>query len=581
MLDDRFTGVGIASVEINEPFIESSCVSGIWHCQIVLFTTFVSISLSESEQQIGSHWLRISTRTPASEPVFGWLSLSQIDVPSRKGRFVAQLWYYKKDGTKHGPVTSQQLKQLAVSGELRPSDSVCRDGRDEWKPAKAVNGLFAVKSSPAASISTDVAPAATHETTEADTAFGRARSLVSRLGSAAKSAAIITAKQAEQAKIQNVSLPSAYAALGREVYAAGSLRDELNDLFKEIDELEIKIIDIEGRSKTRPQGEGFTEKAKSVGAAASDKAEAQAQRLRLSRLMAKLGQAAHELHGTGCGSSEVVGGVEKLLNRTKQLQSEIDEISQKRGSTDRDSGRSSMFPSWIYSWPVVLMSFIVFPIGWALIWTHPRWKTLQKVLWTGASLLFIAAFLNPSTNEQTNSVPGSSVSDYSLEGGITHVPGTNKSAGTSGLRKLAKPYDNAYLLMLEASGSRAVESSQLQYLVLVNGQNAVAGRIVNGEFKPEDGFQITQASKQEFSEIDGRQIPTETPLIVVKDIFNVDDALAVQTWKKIVIYEFSNRSEARYSERTRMTDRTGRVTNQSPVISDDETKWSGSFERIK
>ena len=63
---------------------------------------------------------------------------------------MAQQWYYEKDGIQHGPVTSQQLKQLAVSGELQPSDSVCRDGRDERKPAKAVKGLFAEESAPMA-----------------------------------------------------------------------------------------------------------------------------------------------------------------------------------------------------------------------------------------------------------------------------------------------------------------------------------------------------------------------------------------------------------------------------------------------
>jgi hypothetical protein len=55
---------------------------------------------------------------------------------------MAQEWYYAKDGTKHGPITVQQLKELAASGELRPSDLVWTQGQDEWKPANAVKGLL-------------------------------------------------------------------------------------------------------------------------------------------------------------------------------------------------------------------------------------------------------------------------------------------------------------------------------------------------------------------------------------------------------------------------------------------------------
>jgi hypothetical protein len=48
---------------------------------------------------------------------------------------MAQEWHYAKDGQRHGPITSHQLKELAGSGELRPTDLVWTDGQDEWKPA--------------------------------------------------------------------------------------------------------------------------------------------------------------------------------------------------------------------------------------------------------------------------------------------------------------------------------------------------------------------------------------------------------------------------------------------------------------
>ena len=104
---------------------------------------------------------------------------------------MAQQWYYKQDGTKHGPVTSQQLKQLAISGELRPSDSVCRDGRDDWKPAKAIKGLFNVDSAGPSIGSPDADATVTSDHSEADTLLSRATSVVRNFGASAKSAALI------------------------------------------------------------------------------------------------------------------------------------------------------------------------------------------------------------------------------------------------------------------------------------------------------------------------------------------------------------------------------------------------------
>ena len=51
-------------------------------------------------------------------------------------------WYYAKGNDKHGPVSSKQLKQLARTGELLPTDLVWKEGAPDWKPAKLLNGLF-------------------------------------------------------------------------------------------------------------------------------------------------------------------------------------------------------------------------------------------------------------------------------------------------------------------------------------------------------------------------------------------------------------------------------------------------------
>lgn len=55
---------------------------------------------------------------------------------------MANLWHYKRQGEQFGPFSDQQLKQLAVSGKLQPSDMVQQEGSAEWVPANRLKGLF-------------------------------------------------------------------------------------------------------------------------------------------------------------------------------------------------------------------------------------------------------------------------------------------------------------------------------------------------------------------------------------------------------------------------------------------------------
>jgi hypothetical protein len=61
---------------------------------------------------------------------------------------VAQEWYYAKDGEKLGPITAAQLKALASSSELAPSDLIWREGMPEWTPASKAKGLFPQQGEP-------------------------------------------------------------------------------------------------------------------------------------------------------------------------------------------------------------------------------------------------------------------------------------------------------------------------------------------------------------------------------------------------------------------------------------------------
>ena len=55
---------------------------------------------------------------------------------------MANQWHYTKGDERIGPVSSDDLKQLAASGELKPDDLIWKDGLEDWKPASQLKGLF-------------------------------------------------------------------------------------------------------------------------------------------------------------------------------------------------------------------------------------------------------------------------------------------------------------------------------------------------------------------------------------------------------------------------------------------------------
>lgn len=75
-------------------------------------------------------------------------------------------WYYTRGPQRFGPVSADELRQLAEHGELGPDEWLWREGMEQWLPARRVKGLFdqggllAAKDSPAAA-STPMEPEAT------------------------------------------------------------------------------------------------------------------------------------------------------------------------------------------------------------------------------------------------------------------------------------------------------------------------------------------------------------------------------------------------------------------------------------
>ncbi|MDO4569366.1 MAG: DUF4339 domain-containing protein [Planctomycetia bacterium] len=58
---------------------------------------------------------------------------------------MAVKWYTKVAGQEIGPLTSQQLKQMADEKRIMPTDPVRREGDAQWSQASSVKGLFSVQ----------------------------------------------------------------------------------------------------------------------------------------------------------------------------------------------------------------------------------------------------------------------------------------------------------------------------------------------------------------------------------------------------------------------------------------------------
>lgn len=56
---------------------------------------------------------------------------------------MADQWFYARGGQQAGPVSFEQLSQLARTGGLTANDLVWQEGTPDWQPAGQVPGLFA------------------------------------------------------------------------------------------------------------------------------------------------------------------------------------------------------------------------------------------------------------------------------------------------------------------------------------------------------------------------------------------------------------------------------------------------------
>ncbi len=240
---------------------------------------------------------------------------------------MAAEWHYSKDGQQHGPVSASDLKNLAKSGDLLPTDLIWKEGMAEWKPASNVKGLFS-----ATPVSVVESPKASPASPQVETlpvvpGTAKRQSLVE----AAKGAAQYAAKQTERTKLVNLTLPPLYQALGWNAFSSPDYRAEFAELFQQLDQVQAELSEISGRSPAAAKS--FGEKAKAMAGQAMQAAQTKQLSLRQSSLFGTLGKAVYEKDEAASGPQELIKPIADTVARLAMLDSELDGLSvSKEGS---------------------------------------------------------------------------------------------------------------------------------------------------------------------------------------------------------------------------------------------------------
>ncbi len=249
---------------------------------------------------------------------------------------MAAEWYYAKDDQQLGPLSASDLKALAKSGELSPSDLVWMEGMADWKPASGVKELFPAKrttapiqASPSPTTKESKLPTVP-SASSADDAKGESsapKAAKFSLLSTAKAAAQLAAKQAERTKLITITLPVAYLPLGRLCFASKDYEFEFSELHQQLDQVQTDIDALAAQRTNQPTANTLTEKAKSTANKTIQATQSQKLKMRHDSLLRKLGQAVYERYQAGSGSEKIVQPIQESLARLAALDADIAQLS--------------------------------------------------------------------------------------------------------------------------------------------------------------------------------------------------------------------------------------------------------------
>ena len=229
-------------------------------------------------------------------------------------------------------MSSSELMELAKNGQLLPTDLLWKEGMAEWKPASSFPKLFPPPASAdemPVFVVTDNKPKAGN--TKNKTRFGQA---TSSFKAHAQTAGRLAKLTTEKIRIVTVSLPLAYAELGKHRYETREDEQAFSTTFEELDAIASAITE-NSKATPAPKGTSFADKAKKVASQGIQIANSQKLALQQKALFAKLGKEVFAQQGGLAGPEPLVKAIEPLVGRLATLEKELAENVTKAGGKKR------------------------------------------------------------------------------------------------------------------------------------------------------------------------------------------------------------------------------------------------------
>lgn len=150
----------------------------------------------------------------------------------------------------------------------------------------------------------------------------KAKGVAGGLGQGAKTLAEAGSRTAEAATIRTVSLPKAYAALGRAVYEARRYAADFPQAYTQIDDLMRQLAQLHAQEPAAASS--LLDRAKQSVRRAADAAAAKTLSVRIGYQLQQLGADCFERFGADSGPPDLLTPVQRLLSKLQQLQEKED-----------------------------------------------------------------------------------------------------------------------------------------------------------------------------------------------------------------------------------------------------------------
>ena len=153
------------------------------------------------------------------------------------------------------------------------------------------------------------------------------KGLMAKLSKSAGAATKLVALQGERTKLNTLTLPAAYRALGKDCLQQKRHLDCVPELTSQLRSVLAEIKQLSKSATTQDTPQSFTDKAKAAGKYAVDAARQKQLGMKRDSIIAGVGKGIYEQHSAGSGPIELVGPIASSIARIAQIDTEIGQQS--------------------------------------------------------------------------------------------------------------------------------------------------------------------------------------------------------------------------------------------------------------